>query len=136
MAPYGPRPPYLQPGSPGRTPEDARGAERSAEAGARSRVALGALGLLGIVAMCLPAERRRRRAPSQYVPARSGGWPAWMAGPLRGLGLGLSSGSFQTLMLVMCASYLLVLVVARRCRSRARGRDRARRTRSCCSARR
>lgn len=52
-------------------------------------------------------------APSQYVPARSGGWPAWLAGPLRGLGVGLSSGRFQALMLVMCASYALVLATAR-----------------------
>ena len=53
-------------------------------------------------------------APSQYVPARSGGWPAWLAGPLRGLSIGISAGGFQTLMLVMCAGYGLVLLVARR----------------------
>jgi alpha-1,6-mannosyltransferase len=52
-------------------------------------------------------------APSRYVPGRSGGWPSWMAGPLEGLGVGLTKGSFQTLMLIMCASYLLVLLGAR-----------------------
>jgi alpha-1,6-mannosyltransferase len=52
-------------------------------------------------------------APSQYVPAREGGWPHWLSGPLRTLGLGLGSSSFQTLMLIVCAGYLLVLATAR-----------------------
>ena len=51
--------------------------------------------------------------PSQYVPGRSGGWPGWLAGPLEGLGVGITKGSFQALMLIMCASYLVVLVGAR-----------------------
>ncbi len=57
--------------------------------------------------------------PSQYVPGRSGGWPGWMAGPLQGLGLGISNDSFQTLMLIMCASYVLVLCAARALPARA-----------------
>jgi alpha-1,6-mannosyltransferase len=77
--------------------------------------ALGAIGLLGIVASVLLVSAGAASAPGQYVPAREGGWPAWLAGPLRGLGVdGLSSSGFQTLMLVMCASYALVLLVARR----------------------
>lgn len=76
--------------------------------------ALGGLGLLGIVACVFLVSAGAASAPSQYVPARSGGWPAWLAGPLRGLGIGLSSSGFQALMLIMCASYLLVLLVARR----------------------
>lgn len=52
--------------------------------------------------------------PSQYVPARIGGWPGWLAGPLEGLNVGITSNGFQTLMLVMCASYALVLVFAGR----------------------
>ena len=37
-----------------------------------------------------------------------------MAGPLRGLGVGvLSAGEFQTLTLIMCAGYLAVLVASR-----------------------
>jgi hypothetical protein len=76
--------------------------------------ALGALGLLGIVATVFLVSAGAASAPGQYVPAREGGWPAWLAGPLRGLGVGLSSGGFQTLMLLMCASYLLVLLVASR----------------------
>jgi alpha-1,6-mannosyltransferase len=89
-----------------------------AAAGARTPAGvvrvLGGLGLLAIVACAFLVSAGAASAPSQYVPARSGGWPAWLAGPLRGLGLGLSSSGFQTLMLIMCASYLLVLLVARR----------------------
>jgi len=81
---------------------------------ARLARALGALGLLGIVACVFLVSAGSASAPSQYVPGRSGGWPAWMAGPLRGLGIGLSGAGFQALMLAMCASYLLVLTVARR----------------------
>jgi hypothetical protein len=51
--------------------------------------------------------------PSQYVPGRIGGWPMWMAGPLEGLNMSLGSSGFQTLTLIMCASYLIVLLVAR-----------------------
>ena len=36
-----------------------------------------------------------------------------MAGPLKGLDVGITNGSFQTLMLIMSASYLLVLLAAR-----------------------
>jgi alpha-1,6-mannosyltransferase len=58
-------------------------------------------------------------APSQYVPARSGGWPGWLAGPLSSLRLGLPGERFQTLMLIMCAGYLLVLLGARSLPGRA-----------------
>ena len=52
--------------------------------------------------------------PSQYVPARSGGWPGWLAGRCTGLGAEHRlSGGFQTLTLMMCAGYLLVLLAAR-----------------------
>jgi alpha-1,6-mannosyltransferase len=51
--------------------------------------------------------------PSLYVPGRSGGWPQWLAGPFEGLHMTISSGSFQNLMLIMCASYLVVLLAAR-----------------------
>ena len=88
----------------------------SAGAGAAAALArgLGALGLIGIVVCAFLVSAGAASGPSRYVPARSGGWPSWLAGPLRGLGIGLSSGGFQTLVLIMCASYLLVLLVARR----------------------
>jgi hypothetical protein len=76
--------------------------------------ALGLLGLLSIVVCVALLCAGAASAPSEFVPARSGGWPAWMAGPLRGLGIGLSNAGFETLMLIMCAGYLLVLAAARR----------------------
>ncbi len=49
-----------------------------------------------------------------YVPGRSGGWPAWMAGPLRELGVGvLRTGGFQAWTLIMCAGYGATLLAAR-----------------------
>jgi hypothetical protein len=93
----------------------ARAAGGAAGAGAPAGVlrALGAAGLVGVLASVFLVSAGAASAPSQYVPGRSGGWPAWLAGPLRGLGLGLSSGRFQALVLVMCAGYLLVLAAAR-----------------------
>ena len=93
---------------------DDTGAAAAARAPAGVVGALGALGLLGVVATVFLLTAGAASGPSKYVPGRSGGWPAWMAGPLRGLGVGLTSGDFQALMLLMCASYLLVLVAARR----------------------
>jgi hypothetical protein len=75
--------------------------------------ALGALGLLGIVTTVFLLAAGAASRPSQYVPARTGGWPSWLAGPLEGLGVGISSGGFQALTLIMCVSYLAVLVAAR-----------------------
>src|ERR1700745_830108 len=51
--------------------------------------------------------------PTQYVPARIGGWAPWLSGPLRSFEWSLSSNTFQTLTLVMCGGYLLVLGGAR-----------------------
>jgi hypothetical protein len=74
---------------------------------------LGALGLLGMLGTVFLIAAGAATRPTQYVPGRSGGWPAWMAGPLEGLHVGISSSSFQTLTLLMCASYVLVLLSAR-----------------------
>jgi hypothetical protein len=82
----------------------------------RALAALGLLGVLGTVFL-LSADAAAR--PTEYVPARVGGWPGWMAGPLQGLGATLSRDGFQTLMLLMCASYLLVLLAARALPARA-----------------
>jgi hypothetical protein len=75
--------------------------------------ALGALGLLGVLTTVFMVSAGAASTPSQYVPARTGGWPAWLAGPLRGLDVSMRGGTFQTLMLIMCASYVLVLLAAR-----------------------
>jgi hypothetical protein len=89
--------------------------EQAARAGRPERVleALGALGLLGVLASVALIAAGAASRPSAYVPARTGGWPDWMAGPLEGLGVGLTSSSFQAYMLILCASYLLVLLAAR-----------------------
>jgi Glycosyltransferase family 87 len=81
--------------------------------------ALGALGLLGVLTSALLLSADAAANPSDLVPARVGGWPDWLAGPLGGLGETLTRGRFQTLMLVMCASYLLVLLAARALSGRA-----------------
>jgi hypothetical protein len=75
---------------------------------------LGALGLLGVLTSVLLLCADAAANPSEFVPARSGGWPSWLAGPLQGLGSTLSKDGFQTLTLTMCAGYVLVLIAARK----------------------
>jgi len=75
--------------------------------------AIGSLALLGLVGSCFLLAAGAAGEPSQYVPSRRGGWPGWLAGPYEGLGLSLSSSSFQTFTLVMCGCYLAVLVASR-----------------------
>ena len=74
--------------------------------------ALGTAGLVGVVASVFGVAAGAAGRPTSYVPGRSGGFPGWLSGPLHGLGLGLNSGSFQILTLVMCASYVAVLLAA------------------------
>ena len=101
--------------APGARPSDPR--TRDAAAAERPRRALrvlGAVGLVAVVASVALVCAGAAAGPSQYVPARSGGWPDWVAGPLRGLGVGvLHAGTFQALTLIMCAGYLAVLLGAR-----------------------
>ena len=75
--------------------------------------ALGALGLLGVLSTAFLLSADAASTPSESVPARVGGWPGWLAGPLQDLGDTLTKGGFQALMLIMCASYVLVLLAAR-----------------------
>ena len=98
-------------------PETGRGDD--ARDPARVLRALGALGLLGVLASALLLSADAAANPSELVPARAGGWPGWLAGPLGGLGETLTRGRFQVLMLVMCASYLLVLIASRALSGRA-----------------
>ncbi len=109
---------------PGRTSDDAQrpraNAHRRAETIERRRApssltlrALGVFGLLGILVSVSLLSAGTATQPTIYVPARTGGWPDWLAGPLRGLGVGaISSGEFQTLTLIMCAGYAAVLLAA------------------------
>jgi hypothetical protein len=74
--------------------------------------AIGASGLIVVLASVFLVSASAASGPSQFVPARSGGWPDWLAGPLQGLGVGISSTSFQILTLLMCAGYVAVLIAA------------------------
>jgi alpha-1,6-mannosyltransferase len=85
----------------------------------RALRALGALGLLGVLTSIFLLTAGAASRPSQYVPARSGGWPNWLAGPLEGLHVGITASRFQTLTLIMAASYLAVLLAARTVSGRA-----------------
>jgi hypothetical protein len=84
-----------------------------------ARRILGVLGLLGVLVSVFLLAAGAAGRPSAYVPARVGGWPSWLAGPLAGLGLGLGQDSFQTLTLIMAVSYLAVLFAARTLPGRA-----------------
>lgn len=99
----------------GRTysPEGLDAATRAAGAPTGRLRALGALGLLGVLAGVFLVSAGAATRPTVFVPGRSGGWPGWMAGPLEGLGLGLGSGSFEAFTLLMCAGYVAVLASAR-----------------------
>jgi hypothetical protein len=96
----------------GRAPER-RASATGQRGGVRALRALGALGLLGVLTSVFLVAAGSATRPSLYVPARRGGWPHWLAGPLQGLDVGISSQGFQALTLVMCASYLAVLLAAR-----------------------
>jgi hypothetical protein len=85
----------------------------------RGARALAVLGLVGVLVGAFLLAAGAAGAPTEFVPARSGGWPGWLAGPLAGLHLGLSDTRFQALVLLMCAGYALVLVGARSLPGRA-----------------
>jgi alpha-1,6-mannosyltransferase len=103
--------PAAPPGAPrGAAPAPAR--SRNSPSWIALRVA-GALGLVGIVASAALLAAGSASAPNYYVPARVGGWPSWLAGPLQGLGIALGHDGFQTLTLVMGGSYLVALASAR-----------------------
>src|SRR4051812_18365256 len=73
--------------------------------------AFAALALAGLVAsgvlLCLHAAA----APSGLIPASWRGMPGWMAGPLPGVGDGLTAATFSALFIAMCGCYLVTLVV-------------------------
>jgi alpha-1,6-mannosyltransferase len=80
--------------------------------------ALGAAGLISILAGVFLISAGAATRPNVFVPGRSGGWPGWLAGPLRGLGLGLSTAGFETFTLLMFVGYLAVIAAARALRLR------------------
>jgi hypothetical protein len=79
----------------------------------RARTLIASLGVVAILLTTFGIAAGAASRPSQYVPARSGGFPDWLSGPFHGLGIGISGSRFQTLTLIMCAAYLIVVVLAR-----------------------
>ena len=75
------------------------------------RLAAGPIALAGIVAAGLAICLSAAAAPSGLIPASWRGMPGWLAGPLPGVGDGLSGGEFAPLFLLMCACYLVALTV-------------------------
>ncbi len=88
-------------------------AQRDARSVSPALRVLGALGLASVLVSVFWLAAGAASAPSSFVPGRSGGWPAWMAGPFRNLGLSIDSSSFQTLTLIMLGGYLAVLLATR-----------------------
>jgi alpha-1,6-mannosyltransferase len=86
-------------------------ARTSGRSSAARAIGVGGAGTVAVSSFLLAAAAAGE--PTQYVPARIGGWPSWLSGPLHGFEATLSSNTFQTLTLVMCAGYLLALVGAR-----------------------
>ena len=76
----------------------------------RSAIAAGSLIVLVGAALAVAAGVPDRA--SFLVPAGREGFPAWLGGPLAGVGPELQPGSFSVLVLVMCAAYAAALVVA------------------------
>jgi alpha-1,6-mannosyltransferase len=70
----------------------------------------GGLALAGLVATGVLLCLRAAAAPSGLIPASWHGLPGWMAGPLPGIGSGLTDSAFAALFLAMCTSYLVALV--------------------------
>jgi alpha-1,6-mannosyltransferase len=80
---------------------------------------LGALGLAAVIVSAFLLAASAAGTPTPLVPGRSGGWPAWLAGPLRNLGLTIGDDSFQTFTLVMAGGYATVLAALAATRGRA-----------------
>ena len=76
----------------------------------RSAIAAGSLIVLVGAALAVAAGVPDRA--SFLVPAGREGFPAWLGGPLAGVGPELQPGGFSVLVLVMCAAYAAALVVA------------------------
>src|SRR5919107_2633845 len=79
-------------------------------------LALGGAVATGVL-ICLHAAA----APSGLIPASWHGLPGWMAGPLPGVGEGLTAGVFSALFLAMCGCYLAALALGAQLDARVTG---------------
>lgn len=76
------------------------------------RVVAGALSLIGLMAAVLAVVTAAASRPSLLVPARLGGFPAWLRGPLDTADYVLFPSDFAWVMVAMTACYLVALVCA------------------------
>lgn len=75
---------------------------------ARRVVGVAALGGLAVCAWAVVTGAAHR--PTPLVPARTGGFPLWLRGPLGDLGGYLPYGDFALWMVAMCAAWLVALL--------------------------
>jgi alpha-1,6-mannosyltransferase len=80
--------------------------------GAGARSLAGTLALTGLVGTGFLIAVGVAAEPSSFVPARKGGFPGWLHGPLSTLDLGLSAREVVLLLGAMWAFYLLALALS------------------------
>ena len=73
----------------------------------------GLVSLAGLVAATLTIVSAAASRPSQLVPARFGGFPGWLRGPLDGVDYVLFPSDIALLFLLMTACYLVALACVR-----------------------
>ena len=69
------------------------------------------LALAGILGISIVIAIESAAEPSLLVPASRGGFPGWLAGPLEGLGGGITSEQFVWVLVAMTACYMVSLAV-------------------------
>ncbi len=84
----------------------------------RARGVIGYLALAGCVAVSLRIVTAAASHPLRQVPARRGGLPGWLRGPLSGTGYWLAPRQFALLALALTAGYLVALACAPALRAR------------------
>lgn len=96
-------------------------ATKEAFASSAAARALGALCLIAIVAVSFLLAASAAAGPSSFVRVHGGGWPGWIAGPYQGLGLSLTSASFDVFTLLLLVCYVGLLRTAKALPARAIG---------------
>ena len=83
-----------------------------------ARRALGLISLVAILYLVASIVTGTAAAPGKRVPARYGGFPSWLRGPLDGVGLPLSREGFVIAVVAMFAAYLVALACGGAVRTR------------------
>ncbi|MHB1998686.1 MAG: glycosyltransferase family 87 protein [Solirubrobacteraceae bacterium] len=101
-----------------RAPTELQTPAKDAQRERRARIA-GLICLCAIPIASFLLAASAASGPSSYVRVRDGTWLGWIAGPYEGIGLPLTSASFEAYSLVLLAAYLGVLATASRLPIRA-----------------